>query len=218
MRSSALLVFLARFQLAAETGGFEPPEGFNPLNTLAPCRFRPLSHVSSGRNSSTFRRSHQPRASVRAVTERAPAARRVRAQSCSVAPVVQTSSMRRTARPLTTDGSGQSNASRMFSMRPFRSAVSTWLAVWRTRMSASAAQGMAAIPASACARRCAWLYPRSRIRAWWRGTGTRSIVVRMARAASGVRRIVSASQQARGAASDRMLRYFMRQMACARSG
>lgn len=31
----------------AETEGFEPSEGFNPLNTLAPCRFRPLSHVSN---------------------------------------------------------------------------------------------------------------------------------------------------------------------------
>ena len=31
----------------AETGGFEPPEEFYPLNRLAGGCFRPLSHVSA---------------------------------------------------------------------------------------------------------------------------------------------------------------------------
>jgi hypothetical protein len=40
--------------LSAEARGFEPLKGFYPLNTLAPCRFRPLSHASTYIFSSAF--------------------------------------------------------------------------------------------------------------------------------------------------------------------
>jgi hypothetical protein len=40
---------LERVYTPAETGGFEPPKGFDPFNTLAPCRFQPLTHVSISR-------------------------------------------------------------------------------------------------------------------------------------------------------------------------
>ena len=39
-------LFKFAFSHLAETGGFEPPVQFYPDNTLAPCRFKPLSHVS----------------------------------------------------------------------------------------------------------------------------------------------------------------------------
>ena len=43
----------------AEKGGFEPPVRFYPYNGLANRRFRPLSHLSAERYSSTSPEDHK---------------------------------------------------------------------------------------------------------------------------------------------------------------
>lgn len=45
-RSTASVMRERIEKVIAETGGFEPPRGFYPPNSLARSRFRPLSHVS----------------------------------------------------------------------------------------------------------------------------------------------------------------------------
>lgn len=114
-----------------------------------------------------------PLAGVRAMTQAltvvAPAWRTTAASSCSVAPVVMTSSTSATRIPFR--GVAQANAPRRFFLRARRGRDACGT-VSRVRVHALARNGIFSWRAMIFPISTAWLKPRSRSRAGWSGMGT----------------------------------------------
>lgn len=127
---------------------------------------QPARHSRRRRRSPGGASAHASSATTTARTSRAPEARSVRAHSESVAPVVQTSSTRMTAR----GAASLVKAPRTFARRaPLPSP--TWLGVPRARRRQARA-GTPHARDAARARSAAWSKPRSRRRDAASGTGT----------------------------------------------
>src|ERR1700679_2529563 len=142
------------------------------------------------------------RASVRTSTLRAPDRFRVRAQADTVAPVVNTSSISSTVRPLTASArfGAIRNAPRTLRRRALADGISPWLGVGRIR---SSTRGSAVLPvsfASRCAIRADWLKRRDHRRRRCSGTGTRiSASARRSRPARSSQRAKAGTRSSRSA-------------------
>jgi hypothetical protein len=135
------------------------------------------------------------RATVSAHTDRAPPALRAMEQASSVAPVVQTSSTKSTRLPCSRFPVHE-NAPATFSRRSGIPSP-TCDVVYRTRRNTShTTQTLTAAP-RCCASNCAWLYPRSRTRRLWSGTGTRTSTGSGSFAQKSTSRLPSGSASAR---------------------
>jgi len=112
------------------------------------------------------------RAMTNPKTRRAPACRSVRAHSFSVAPLVYTSSTSRRIFPRTASSEVTAKLPAMLCARSRASMPARRGSVSTIRRSTSSLKGRARTRATSRASSVAWLYPRSRSRRGWRGTGS----------------------------------------------